>query len=68
MFVHSFRPLPRFVGLGGTTRGSMTDPFGSQPMGSYLLPIDTYGLSLTVLELFIWLQKRLRPTVRQPRI
>ena len=38
--------------------------FDIPPMGSYLLPIDTYGLSLTVFELFSWLQKRVRPPVR----
>ena len=37
--------------------------FGSPPMGSYLLPIDIYGLSVTVSELFSWLQKRVRPPV-----
>ena len=35
---------PRFGGLGGSGMG----PFDSAPMGSYWLPIDTYGLSLTV--------------------
>ena len=30
-------------------------------MYSYKLPTDTYGLSLTVFELFSWLQKRFRP-------
>ena len=37
-------------------------PLDSPPTGSYLLPIDTYGLSLTVFELFSWLQRRFRPT------
>ena len=39
-------------------------PFDSPSMGSYLLPIDSYGLSLTVLELFSWFQRRFRPLVR----
>ena len=39
-------------------------PFDTPPMGSYLLPIDTYGLSHTVFELFGWLQKRFRPSAR----
>ena len=30
-------------------------------------PIDTYGLSLTVFELFSWLQKRLRPVVERQK-
>ena len=35
------------------------DPFDSSlmVMGSYYLPNDTYGLSLTVFELFSWLRK-----------
>ena len=37
-------------------------PFHSPPMGSYLLPIDIYGL--TVFEFFSWLQKRFRPFAR----
>ena len=41
-----------------------SSPFGGQPMGSYLLPIDTYGLSLTGFELFNWLQKRFRSPIR----
>ena len=36
-------------------------PFDSPPMGSCQLPIDTYGLSLTIFELFNWLQKRFQP-------
>ena len=31
-------------------------------MGSYKLPIDTCGLSLTIFELFRWLEKRFRPS------
>ena len=31
--------------------------FGNSPM----LPIDTYGLSRTVFELFSWVEKRFRP-------
>ena len=42
----------RFTGLGGTS------------MGSYLLVVDTRGLSLTVFELSSWLQKHLRPSAR----
>ena len=39
-------------------------PLDSPRTGSYLLPIDTYGLSVTVFELLSWLQKRFRPFVR----
>ena len=36
-----------------------------QPTRGFLLaPVDTYGLSLTVLRLSIWLQKRFHPSVR----
>ena len=42
------------------------DSFDSPHMGSYWLPIDTYGLSLTVLELYSWLQMRFRPPARPP--
>ena len=38
--------------------------FDSPPIGSYQLPIDTYGLYFTFFELFTWLQKRFRPSVR----
>ena len=31
-------------------------------MSSYYLPIDAYGLTLTVSELFSWRQKRFRPS------
>ena len=37
----------QLLGLGYVGRPGM-GLFGSPPMGSYLLPIDTYGLSLTV--------------------
>ena len=33
-------------------------------MVSYWLTTDTYGLSVTVFELFGWLQNRFRPSVR----
>ena len=40
-------------------------PFDSPPTGSYQLPVDAYGLSLTVFVLFRWLQKRFaRPSAR----
>ena len=49
-------------GFGGyADMGSGIGPFSSPPMGSYLLHIDIYGLSLTVIELFSWLQEHLRP-------
>ena len=41
----TFRP-PQPVGLG--LGGYVVGPFGSLPMGSYLLPIVTFGLSLAV--------------------
>ena len=41
-------------------------PFNSPPMSCYQFLIETYGLSLTVCELFSWPQKRLRPSVRPP--
>ena len=46
-----------YVGIGMSA-------VGSPPMYSYSLPIYTYGLSLTVFELFSWLDKRFRPPVR----
>ena len=53
----TFLPLFGNVGIGMSS-------FGSPPVGSYLLPIDTYGQSPTVFELFSWLQKRFRPPDR----
>ena len=41
----------------GETWGSGMGRFDGLPMGFYGLPIDTYGPSLTVFELFRWLQK-----------
>ena len=35
-------------------------------MYSYQLPIDTYGLSVTVFELFSWLQTRFSPSPARP--
>ena len=56
--------LPPF-GLGYVGIGMYS--FGSPPMYSHKLPIDTYGLSVTVFELIFelssWLQKRFRPSV-----
>ena len=54
---------PRFRGIGGRT-GSGIGPFDNPLMGSYYLPIDIYGLSLTVFQLFSLLQKHFRPSVR----
>ena len=55
----------RLLGLGYEGVGDeLIWSFGSPPMGSYQLPVDTYYLSLTVLELFRWLQKRLGPSIR----
>ena len=45
------------------TWGSGMGPFDAPPMGSYWLPIDTYGLTLNVFA-FSWLQKRFRQSVR----
>ena len=45
-----------YVGIG-------MNSFGSPPLNSYSLPIDTYGLYQTVLKLFSWLQKCFRPSV-----
>ena len=44
--------------------GSGLDPFDISSMGSCLLPIDTYGLSLTVSELFCLPRNRFRPPAR----
>ena len=38
--------------------------FGSPPIGSYLTPINTYGVALTAFELYSLFQKRFRPSVR----
>ena len=46
-----------YVGIGMSA-------FGSPPVYSYNLPIDTYGLSVTVFELFSWIRKRFRPSAR----
>ena len=54
----TFRPPVRW------RRASGMGPFDSPSTGSYLLPIDTCGLSLTMFELFGWIQKRFRPSVR----
>ena len=56
---------PWFGALVGL-EGSAIGPFGSLPMGSCCFPINSYGLSLTVLELFGWFRKRfcLSPSAR----
>ena len=46
--------------LGGR-RGLGMGPFDSSPMGSYWFYTDTYGLPLTIFDLFSWLKKRFRP-------
>ena len=51
------------LGLGETWK-AWNSPFDSSLIVSYLLPIDTYGLALTVLELFSWHQERLRLSIR----
>ena len=38
--------------------------FGIPPIYSYELPIETYGLSLTLFELFSCTQKRVRSSAR----
>ena len=45
-------------------RGDRMSSFGGPPMYSYELTIDTYGLFVTVFEVFSWLQKRFRPFAR----
>ena len=50
-------PCFGYVGIG-------MNAFGIPDMYSYSLPIDTYGLSVTVFELFSWLQKRFCPFAR----
>ena len=55
---------PSSGGWGGHGGGSGMGLFHSPPMSSYYLPIGAYGLSLTVLGLFTWLQKRFRPSIR----
>ena len=59
----TFRPPS--LGVRGKW-GSWMSPFDSTPTGSYQFPIDTYDLSPTFLELFSWLQKRLRLPIRPP--
>ena len=50
------------LGLGYVQSGM--NSFGNSSVYSSLLPIDKYGLSLTVFELLSWLQKRFGPPVR----
>ena len=52
-------------GLGVTMKRTWEigdSPIVSPPLGSYMFLIDTYDRSLTVFELFSWLQKRFRPS------
>ena len=44
--------------LGGGGRRLAIGQVDTQPLGSYCLPIDTYGLNLTATELLNWLQRR----------
>ena len=43
-------------------------PFHSLHMGSYQLPIDTNGLSLTAFEFVSWRKKCFRPSTRPPPV
>ena len=46
----------RFATLRFWVREVRMNPCDSSPVGSYQLPIDTYGISLTIFELFSYLQ------------